>query len=224
MGPICLLLFQLAAILPFKSVASGIAAVTLADAVYILISLLGIVGIIKQVKSTSEFFKKINGVIIVYLGLSFALMSFTDRVSYLDMYDWGSRSVFVGVLLLTMLNPVTIICYTGVFNAKVMDLKMSNRGLFQFGFGTLLSTPIFMTFVVVLGALGGKFLPDMVVNIMNLVVGCCSGDCVIFFRSLSLSREKRKNNKIPLMHRHSRGFSYDWRIRWTNKNPLLSKA
>ena len=49
---------------------------------------------------------------------------------------------------------------------------MSNRGLFQFGFGTLLSTPIFMTFVVVLGALGGKFLPDMVVNIMNLVVGC----------------------------------------------------
>ena len=156
MGPICLLLFQLAAILPFKSVASGIAAVTLADAVYILISLLGIVGIIKQVKSTSEFFKKINGVIIVYLGLSFALMSFTDRVSYLDMYDWGSRSVFVGVLLLTMLNPVTIICYTGVFNAKVMDLKMSNRGLFQFGFGTLLSTPIFMTFVVVLGSLGGK--------------------------------------------------------------------
>ena len=172
MGPICLLLFQLAAILPFKSVASGIAAVTLADAVYILISLLGIVGIIKQVKSTSEFFKKINGVIIVYLGLSFALMSFTDRVSYLDMYDWGSHSVFVGVLLLTMLNPVTIICYTGVFNAKVMDLKMSNRGLFQFGFGTLLSTPIFMTFVVVLGSLGGKFLPDMVVNIMNLVVGC----------------------------------------------------
>ena len=29
-----------------------------------------------------------------------------------------------------------------------------------------------MTFVVVLGSLGGKFLPDMVVNIMNLVVGC----------------------------------------------------
>lgn len=60
MGPICLLLFQLAAILPFKSVASGIAAVTLADAVYILISLLGIVGIIKQVKSTSEFLRKIQ--------------------------------------------------------------------------------------------------------------------------------------------------------------------
>ena len=153
-------------------------------------------------------------------------MSFTDRVSYLDMYDWGSRSVFVGVLLLTMLNPVTIICYTGVFNAKVMDLKMSNRGLFQFGFGTLLSTPIFMTFVVVLGSLGGKFLPDMVVNIMNLVVGCL----LVFwglryiFPQFELKPGKRKNKKIPLMHRHSRGFSYDWRIRWTNKNPLLSKA
>ncbi|MFR8207139.1 MAG: hypothetical protein ACLU99_13155 [Alphaproteobacteria bacterium] len=83
-----------------------------------------------------------------------------------------------------------------------------------------------MTFVVVLGSLGGKFLPDMVVNIMNLVVGCL----LVFwglryiFPQFELKPGKRKNKKIPLMHRHSRGFSYDWRIRWSNKNPLLSKA
>lgn len=171
MGPICLLLFQLAAILPLQSVLPGILAVTIADAIYILISILGIVGIIKQVKSTSEFFKKVNGMIIVYLGLSFALMSLTERASYLDIYDWNAHNVFIGVLLLTLLNPVTIICYTGIFNARLMDLKMSSKGLFLFGLGTLLTTPIFMVFVVVLGSFGGAFLPDMVINVMNLIVG-----------------------------------------------------
>lgn len=171
MGPICLLLFQLAAILPLASVLSGIVAVTIADAIYIMISLLGIVGIIKKVSKTSEFFKKVNGMIIVYLGLSFALASLTERVSYLGVYDWKGSNVFVGVLILTMLNPVTIICYTGVFNAKLMDLKMSAKHLFLFGLGTLLSTPLFMSLVVVLGSLGGTFLPDGVVNVMNLVVG-----------------------------------------------------
>lgn len=171
MGPICLLLFQLAAILPLTSVLSGIVAVTIADAIYIMISLLGIVGIIKKVSKTSEFFKKVNGMIIVYLGLSFALASLTERVSYLGVYDWKGSNVFVGVLILTMLNPVTIICYTGVFNAKLMDLKMSAKHLFLFGFGTLLSTPLFMSLVVILGSLGGTFLPDGVVNVMNLLVG-----------------------------------------------------
>lgn len=171
MGPISLLIFQLAAVLSLSDVMMGIVAVTLADTIYILIALLGIMGIIKQVKGTSSIFRKINGAIIVYLGMSFALMSLTDRVSYLDIYDWNGKSVFWGVFVLTMLNPVTIICYTGVFNARVMDLKMSNKALWQFAFGTLVTTPVFMCLVAIIGAMGGKFLPDGIINAMNLVVG-----------------------------------------------------
>lgn len=171
MGPICFLLFQLAALLPFKSVISGVAGVTLADAIYILISILGIVGIIKQVKNTSDILKKVNGLIIVYLGISFALMSLSERTSYLDFYNWDGGSVFAGVFILTILNPVTVICYTGVFNAKIMDLHMTDRTLYWFGLGTLLSTPFFMTVVVIIGNMGGFFLPDMVVSLMNLLVG-----------------------------------------------------
>ena len=99
-----------------------------------------IIGIIHQVKSTSEIFKKINGAVIAYLGISFVLMSLTERPSYFDLYDWRAGSVFVGVLVLTMLNPVTIVCYTGVFNAKLADLKMSVKDLFFFGFGKLFYT------------------------------------------------------------------------------------
>lgn len=171
MGPISLLIFQLGAILPFRSVLSGIAGVTLADTVYILVSLLGIVGIIKQIKHPSSWFKRINGIIIAYFGLSFILMSFGERVSYLDFYDWKAHNVFTGVFLLTILNPVTIICYTGVFNAKVIDMKMSSKELYLFGFGTLITTPAFMLIVATIGAFGGHFFYDWLLNVMNLVVG-----------------------------------------------------
>ena len=170
-GPICFLLFQLAALLPFKSVYAGVWGVTLADAVYIYISLLGIIGVVKQVKYTSDLFKKLNGLIIVFLGLSFLLMIFADEISYLDVYDWNGGSVFMGVFLLTILNPITIICYTGVFNAQLIHKEMSNKELHLFGLGTLLSTPIFMTFVVLFGSLGSAFMPMYVVSILNLMVG-----------------------------------------------------
>lgn len=171
MGPISLLMFQLGAMLPFPSVLSGVAGVTLADAVYILVSLLGIVGIIKQIKSPSSWFKKINGMIIAYFGLSIMLMSFAERTSYIDFYDWNANSVFIGVFVLTILNPVTIICYTGVFNAKVIDKKISNKELYLFGFGTLITTPVFMLVVASIGALGGHFFYDWLLNVMNFVVG-----------------------------------------------------
>lgn len=74
MGPICLLLFQLASLLPLPSVLGGVWAVTMADAIYIVISLLGIMGIIKQVQNFSNVFKIISGVIIVMLGISFCMV------------------------------------------------------------------------------------------------------------------------------------------------------
>lgn len=171
MGPISLLMFQLGAVLPFSSVVLGIAGVTLADTIYILISLSGIIGIIKQIKKPSSWFKKINGVIIAYFGLSFILMSCGERMSYLDIYDWDAHSVFAGVFVLTILNPVTIICYTGVFNAKATDMKMTNKELFAYGFGTLITTPAFMVIVSALGAFGGHFFYDWLMSVMNLIVG-----------------------------------------------------
>lgn len=45
--------------MPFNRVIPGVVGVTLADAVYILISILGIIGIIKQVKNTSSTLKKL---------------------------------------------------------------------------------------------------------------------------------------------------------------------
>lgn len=172
MGPICFLLFQLASILPLVDVLIGVWAVALADAIYITISMLGIMGIIRQVKGFSSIFKSISGVIIVMLGISFCMMIFSESaIDTLFPYDWKTKNVFAGLFILTMLNPVTIVCFSGVLTAKLVDTNMNNKQLSLFALGTLLSTPIFLSFVVLLGAFGSSFLPEILVKILNFVVG-----------------------------------------------------
>lgn len=172
MGPICFLLFQLASLLPLPIVLGGVAAVALVDAIYISISVMGILGIIKQTESVSEIFKKITGVVILFLGLSFSLMFFSEETADIfTEYDWNAENVFVTLFLLTIINPVTIFCYTGVFTANLIDKKINRRQLILFAAGTLCSTPIFLSFVAVAGALGGRFLPVIIVKTLNLLVG-----------------------------------------------------
>jgi len=61
MGPICLLLFQLSSILPLYSVLWGVWAVALADGIYTLISVLGIMKLIGQVNEFSSLYKELSG-------------------------------------------------------------------------------------------------------------------------------------------------------------------
>lgn len=172
MGPICFLLFQLASLLPLPTVIGGVAAVTLVDAIYISISVMGILGIIKQTESVSEIFKKITGVVILFLGLSFSLMFFSEETADIFAeYDWNAENIFATLFLLTIINPVTIFCYTGVFTANLIDKKINRRQLILFALGTLCSTPIYLSLIAIAGALGGHFLPVIVVKALNLLVG-----------------------------------------------------
>lgn len=192
MGPICLLLFQLSALLPLSPVLGGVWAVTLVDGIYIAISVLGIMQMVKQVKEFSPLYKKIVGVVIALIGLSFCLMVFSDdRVNYLSEYAWQSVNVFWTLFFLNLLNPVAIVCYTGVFTAKVIDSKLSHKDLVLFALGTLCSTPIFLSAVVIVGHFGTSFFPPVVINLLNLIVGamliywglkCIFPSCGIFNR------------------------------------------
>ncbi len=172
MGPICFLLFQLASLLPLSSVLGGVWAVTMADAIYIGISILGIMGIIKQTKNFPSLFKVVSGLIIVLLGISFCMLVFSEEgTRKLISYNWTVENVFWTLFILTILNPVTIVCFSGVFAAKLMNTKMTSKQLMFFALGTLLSTPVFLSLVVILGALGASFFPIILVNILNFIVG-----------------------------------------------------
>lgn len=172
MGPICLLLFQLSALLPLVPVLKGVWAVTLVDGIYITISVLGIMQLVRQVKEFSPIYKKIVGVVIALIGLSFCLMIFSnDEINYLNEYSWQNVNVFWTLFFLNLLNPVAIVCYTGVFTAKVIDSKLDHKDLVLFAFGTLCSTPIFLSAVVVVGHFGTSFFPPVMIAVLNLLVG-----------------------------------------------------
>jgi threonine/homoserine/homoserine lactone efflux protein len=172
MGPICLLLFQLASLLPILSVLSGVVAVTLVDGIYITISVLGIMQIVRQVKEFSPIYKKIVGFVIALIGLSFCLMVFSSgEENYFSEYAWHNVNIFGTLFVLNLLNPVAIVCYTGVFTAKVINTGLTHRNLIFFAFGTLCSTPIFLSAVVIVGHFGAAFFPPVVIAVLNLLVG-----------------------------------------------------
>lgn len=172
MGPICLLLFQLSSILPLKSVLGGVWAVTLVDGIYISISVLGIMQLIRQVKEFSDIYKKIVGAVIALIGLSFCLMVFSGGDNnYISEYAWSPDNTFVTLFILNLLNPVAIVCYTGVFTAKVIGTRLNHKNLILFALGTLLSTPIFLSAVVIIGHYGTSFFPPALIAALNLIVG-----------------------------------------------------
>lgn len=172
MGPICFLLFQLAALLPLKSVLGGVIAVTLVDGIYIAVSVMGILGIIRQTDAISNIFKKITGIVILFLGISFSLMFFSeDTANAFLKYEWSADNVFATLFFLTIINPVTIFCFTGVFTANLIDKKVNRKQLILFALGTLSSTPIFLSLVAVAGSLGSHYFPMELVKILNLLVG-----------------------------------------------------
>lgn len=199
MGPICLLIFQLSSILPLYSVLSGAWAVAIADGVYTLISVLGIMKIIHQVNDFSKIYKKIVGIIISMIGISFCLMVFSKAdVNYISEYAWTPQNVFWTLLILNLLNPVAIVCYTGVFTAKVISCKLSNKDLVLYALGVLSSTPIFLSLVAVVGHYTTSFLPSVVVGLLNIVVGLMLfmwGICYVFpdcqlFKYMAKIKEK----------------------------------
>lgn len=211
MGPICLLLFQLSAILPLMPVLGGVWAVTLVDGIYIAISVLGIMQMIRQVKDFSPIYKKIVGLVIAMIGVSFCLMVFSgDETSYISEYSWQSVNVFWTLFFLNLLNPVAIVCYSGVFTAKVINSGLGHKDLILFALGTLSSTPIFMSAVVIVGHFGTSFFPPVIIGGLNLIVGImliywglrCIWPQAKIFEILNVQKLKKFFSKVAFLGRN----------------------
>lgn len=169
-GPICVLLFQLPTFLPLSLVLFGVLGVALADAIYIGLAVFGIAPLIENIKATDKMFKIISGIFLVGLGLFFISMIWNDT-QVISVAQWLKRNIFWGLFMLTMMNPATIIVFTGVFTAELINRKLKTKELFGFAVGVMLTTPIFLGLVAVLGSLGSHFLPVYAIKILNAVVG-----------------------------------------------------
>ena len=66
---------------------------------------------------------------------------------------------------------MTIIFWGGMFSAQMIENEWDRNQLFYFAVGCILATIVFLTIVAFLGSILIGFLPQVIVQILNLLVG-----------------------------------------------------
>jgi threonine/homoserine/homoserine lactone efflux protein len=157
---------------------SIVLAITIIDALYISLSGLGVAAIIN--KERIKYVIKILGcVILVIFGANTIAGVFEFKLlpSISLFNNVNSQNTFVQGLLLTASNPLTIIFWSGVFSTQVIENKLNKRHLLFFGIGCILSTIVFLSAIAFCGSILSGFLPNIMIQILNVVVGLI----IIFF-------------------------------------------
>ena len=144
--------------------------VTLADAIYISLAAVGIVPLVQKIKATDKVFKSISGGFLIVLGVFFISMMWDDAKT-VHIAEWLGKNIFLGLFLLTMMNPATIVVFTGIFTAELVERKPKAKELFLFASGVILTTPVFLGLVSILGTVSNNFLPQIAIKSLNLAVG-----------------------------------------------------
>lgn len=177
-GPMCLLVFNTSAANGFLPGFLLVLAIALVDAIYITLSGFGVAVMINNTKARLVM-KLFGAVVLVLFGTNMILGELgIQLLPILSIAtDTGNHSVFLKGLLLTASNPLTILFWSSVFSAQVIENGLNKPQLTLFGTGCVLSTLVFLTAVDVAGLVAGAFLPNIAVQILNIVVGCA----LIFF-------------------------------------------
>lgn len=171
-GPMCLMVFNTSTTYGFFVGMSLVLAISLIDGLYITLSGLGIAAIINKEKIKSAI--KIFGCIVL---LWFGINSITGAFGFNLIPDIKlfsnaiNKNIFIQGLLLTASNPLTIIFWGGVFSTQVAVNNFSKKQLVFFGFGCILSTLFFLTIVSFCGSILSGFLPQIIIKILNVMVG-----------------------------------------------------
>lgn len=172
-GPVCLFIFQTAAVSGFLPAESGVIAVALADALYIFAALLGVGALIGKRPGLKAVLKYAGGAILILFGLNLVVSTFWEGfLPGLSLSkSAGAGSAFLRAALITLSCPLTILFWLGVFSQRAAEQAADRRGMALYGLGAVLSTLVFMTVIAAIGGLTHTFLSDTVVHILNLLVG-----------------------------------------------------
>jgi len=171
-GPVALFIFQTALVSGFITAATGVIGAALVDAIFIVAAIIGI-GTVLQKKNAAIVMKIFGAVILTAFGISTVLgvfgLSFIPGFNLAQGVETGS--VFQRAVLITASNPLTIIFWAGVFSARLAEDDMKGNETYTFGCGALLATLFFLTLIALAGTTTGRFLPDAVIQVMNVAVG-----------------------------------------------------
>jgi len=151
---------------------AGVLGVTLVDYFYITLAIFG-VGKLLEHKKIKKAFGIISSIILIIFGI--LIMKGLSGESISTNADTNSPTLlssFTSVFFLTISSPMTIVFFTGLFAAKAVEYHYTKKELLIFGLATGLATLIFMGTSVILFSLIKGTVPTMLIQILNLIVGC----------------------------------------------------
>ncbi|MFA5791424.1 MAG: LysE family transporter [Candidatus Paceibacterota bacterium] len=158
-----------------KTTLDGLVAVlgvTLADYVYITLAVLGIGELLKKDK-IKKWFGILSSFMLVLFGIFIIKGIINESISTtININSASLFSSFISVFLLTISSPMTIVFFTSIFMAKSIEYNYTKKELFIFGFGTGMATFLFMGISVVLFSLLKENIPLIMIQVMNIIVGC----------------------------------------------------
>lgn len=170
-GPVFIFIISMALQKTILDGLVGAIAITIVDYFYITLAILGIGKLIEN-KRAKKVFGIISSVVLIIFGIVF-IKGISNGISVAaDTSSTSLFSSFSSVFFLTIVNPMTIVFFTSLFTTKAIENNYTKKELPIFGFGFGLATFIFMSTSVLLFSAVKETVPTLVIQILNLIVGC----------------------------------------------------
>ena len=153
-GPVFLLVVHTSVMVGWVQTFPLIAAVALADAIYIALSSFGASAVLLR-PQVQRYARIVGAVVLGVFGVNLLLSAFGMNVlPNVRLFQVGAEDgLFKQGLLLTLSNPLTLIFWGATLSGKVAREGWDTLGLILFGCGCVLSTLLFLTAVAGLGSL-----------------------------------------------------------------------
>jgi len=167
----------------------AVLAVTMVDYFYITLAILGVAELLERSEAKRIFGITSSIVLIIFGGIVIKGAIGGGISTDVNADSANLLASFASVFFLTISSPLTIVFFTSLFAAKVVECSYTNRELLVFGLGTGSATFIFLGASVILFSLMGAAIPVLVTQVLNLLVGIL----LIGYATLRLARVLKNN-------------------------------
>jgi threonine/homoserine/homoserine lactone efflux protein len=173
-GPVCLFVFRSGSEAGIWHGLWAVWGVALVDALYIALAGLGVTRW-AEVGRTRRALQYGGAAIIALFALD--VMASAAGVQLLPSMALATPAGegaggFLGAVLLTSSNPLTIVFWAGVFSSKVAAEGYGRKELWLFSLGCVAATVAFLAAIALAGVWVGRMAPAVVVRSLNVAVGC----------------------------------------------------
>ena len=169
-GPMCLMVFNTANNMGFLTAMSLVLAIALVDAFYIILASVGASKLLEK-DGVKKVFKLLGSIVLMIFGLNIVLNVFGINIIPGLNFNSSSSSIFIQGIVLTLSNPITIVFWGSILTAKIIEEQFSKKELTIFSIGLVSATLLFLSAVAILGIIVASFIPNNVINILNIIVG-----------------------------------------------------